>query len=108
MLPRFDEDVLMTNRSAGVTVIAILVLLGSIGTLGMSLLMCIGILVESASQTHEMPELIRTMFVLLSIVYGLMAIWGVFSGIGLIRLKNWARISVIVFSILLILLGGFG
>ena len=35
-----------------------------------------------------------------SLVYILPGIWGVVSGIGLLRLKNWARISTIVFSVL--------
>jgi hypothetical protein len=40
-------------------------------------------------------------------MYFLPSIWGIVTGIGLWRLKNWARISIIVFSILLILMSGF-
>jgi len=35
------------------------------------------------------------------------AVWGILTSIGLFRLKNWARISVIVFSVLLILMSAF-
>lgn len=41
-------------------------------------------------------------------VYTLPAVWGVATSIGLFRLKNWARISMIVFSVLLVLMSGFG
>ena len=41
-----------------------------------------------------------------SLVYLLPAIWGIATAIGLWRLKNWARISIIVF-VLPTLMGGF-
>jgi hypothetical protein len=40
-------------------------------------------------------------------MYLLPAVWGILTGIGIWRLKNWARISMIVFSVLLILMSGF-
>jgi hypothetical protein len=49
----------------------------------------------------------RGILALGSLLYLLPAIWGIASGIGLFRMKNWARISTIVFSVLLILMGGF-
>jgi hypothetical protein len=40
-----------------------------------------------------------------ALVYILPAIWGIITSIGLFCLKNWARISIIVFSVILILMG---
>lgn len=42
-----------------------------------------------------------------ALMYVLPAIWGIATSVGLFRLKEWARISIIVFSVLLILMFGF-
>jgi hypothetical protein len=99
------------KRSAGVTVIAILSLLGSLFTLVMGALMAVIPFVASKAQPNESPFTPRTFKVLMigvSAFYALPAIWGILTSIGLLRLKEWARISMIVFSVLLILMSGFG
>jgi hypothetical protein len=92
------------KRSAGVTVTAIVSLLGS------ALAVCFGILTGVLpfvmSQTASEPPP-TGLLVIAGAVYFLPGVWGLLSGIGLIRLKNWARISTIVFGALLILFGGF-
>jgi len=98
------------KRSAGVTVIAILSLLGSLFTLVMGALMAVIPFVASRAQPNESPFTPRTFKVLMigvSAFYVLPAIWGILTSIGLFRLKDWARISIIVFSVLLILMSGF-
>jgi hypothetical protein len=45
--------------------------------------------------------------VLGTLIYLLPAIWGLASSIGLFRLRNWARISTTLFSVLLIPMGAF-
>ena len=94
------------KRSAGVTVIAVVALLGSV------LAMCFGVLTGVMAfvmpRPASAPGLPPTaMLVMGGAIYFLPGVWGLLSGIGLIRLKNWARISTIVFGALLILLGGF-
>lgn len=98
------------NRSVGVTVIAVLALLGS----GLALLMGILMLVvmgvapvPTQPGFPASPAFFRVMLLAASLVYVLPAIWGILTGIGLFQLKNWARISTIVFSVLLTLMGGF-
>jgi hypothetical protein len=49
-----------------------------------------------------------TMRVVLPLFYALPAVWGIVTAIGLLQLKNWARISTIVFSVLLMVFGAFG
>jgi hypothetical protein len=97
------------KRSAGVTVIAILSLLGSAGTFVMGTLMLVVMALEpaSANQLPGSPAFYKIAMLFASLMYLLPAGWGIVTGIGLWRLKEWARISIIVFSVLLILMSGF-
>jgi hypothetical protein len=96
------------TRSTGVTVISILSLLGSLLTLAMGLLL-LGVALfgpnRHAEQFPVSPANFKVLMAVASLVYLLPAIWGVVTAIGLWRLKNWARICIIVFSVLLILIG---
>ena len=94
------------KRSAGVTVVAVVSLLGSV------LALCFGVLTGVMAfvmpRPASAPGLPPTaMLVTAGVIYFLPGVWGLLSGIGLIRLKNWARISTIVFGSLLIMVGGF-
>src|SRR5262249_60830903 len=61
-----------------------------------------------ATRELSSPQVFRAILVLGTLMYLLLAIWGLASRIGLFRLRNWARNSTIVFSALFILMGGFG
>jgi hypothetical protein len=98
------------KRSVGVTVIAVLSLLGSILTLLMGLLLVL-IMVFVPIPTKNLPGspmFFKVILLLSSLMYILPAIWGIVTSVGLFRLRNWARVSTIVFSALLILVSGFG
>jgi hypothetical protein len=98
------------NRSAGVTVIAGLVMIGSVLTLLVGLLMLAVMMwapVSPSAQFPGSPVFMKLMFAALSVMYILPAIWGILTSVGLFRLKNWARISTIVFSVLLIVISAF-
>jgi len=45
---------------------------------------------------------------LVPLFYSLPAIWGIVTSVGLLQLKNWARISIIVFAALFTAMGFFG
>ena len=97
------------RRSVGVTVISILSMLGSLLTLGLGVLTMLLPLLMSfshAGNTPAPPAPFKTLMMLASLMYIVPAIWGVITSIGLFRLRNWARISTIVFSIFLISMGG--
>lgn len=99
------------KRSAGVTLIAVLSLIGSLLTLLMGFLMTIlSIFAPRFAQKDPSlnPQLFRATFLLAALVYILPGVWGIVTSIGLLRLKEWARISMIVFSVLLILMSSFG
>jgi len=96
------------SRSVGVTVIAVLAFLGSVLALLMGILTAVFAVVAPLPAQREFPAspvFFKVMLLAASLVYVLPAVWGILTSIGLFRLKNWARISTIVFSVLLILMG---
>ncbi|ABF39277.1 hypothetical protein Acid345_0272 [Candidatus Koribacter versatilis Ellin345] len=59
--------------------------------------------------TPGAPQLpMSALMAIVFVMYLVPAIWGLASSIGLWRLKNWARISTIVFAVLLCMFGVFG
>jgi hypothetical protein len=98
------------KRSAGVTTIVVLSLLGSVLTFAMGILTLVLMIMAPAPRSGQFPGspvFFKVMLLWASLMYLLPAVWGIVTGIGLWRLKNWARVSMIVFSVLLILMGGF-
>ncbi|HST10826.1 MAG TPA: hypothetical protein VLL05_10650 [Terriglobales bacterium] len=98
------------KRSPGVTFSAVTALIGSILTFLVGLVMVAVMIfapLPATGQTPMSPAFMRGMFVALSLFYLVPAVWGIATGIGLLRLRNWARISIIVFSVLLVLTGFF-
>ena len=89
------------QRSVGVTVSAVFVFLGSILTLLFGGFMAFATLV----MPHQSPQppFIRAMLAVLTVVYFAFAIWGIVSGVGLLLLRNWARISMLIFGGILLL-----
>ena len=99
------------NRSAGITVIAVLALIGSALLLMMAVLVAVTMFVAPTPDTNnaQLPPMFFKVFrVILPLFYALPAIWGIVTAVGLLGLRNWARISTIVFSVLLIIFGAFG
>lgn len=99
------------SRSAGVTVVAILQFLGSALLLALAAFMAIAMIVAPTPPQNDAqlpPMFFNVMRVVLPLVYALPAVWGIVTAIGLLQLKNWARICTIIFSILLIAFGALG
>jgi len=107
----FNEDLVPEkNRSAGITVIAILQIIGSVLLLALAALMAFAMIVATppTNDPRLPPMYFKAMRVVLPLFYALPAVWGIVTAVGLLQLKNWARISTIVFSILLMVFGAFG
>ena len=89
------------NRSVGVTVTAVVVLFGS----GLTLLAGVTMLFASSSDL-PIPEnqvhFLKYFMIFLALVLFAAAAWGIASGTGLMRLREWSRISMLVFSALLL------
>lgn len=98
------------NRSAGITVIAVLQLIGSALLLALAAFMAFAMIVATppANDPRLPPGFFTAMRVVLPLFYALPAVWGIVTAVGLLQLKNWARISTIIFSVLLMVFGAFG
>ncbi|MGH9758580.1 MAG: hypothetical protein ACRD4M_12650 [Candidatus Acidiferrales bacterium] len=91
-------------RSGGITFSAVIVFLGSAIIIVVGGLMAIGLIALSfAEKTPEIPPF-AALFGVLVLMFAGLAVWGITSGVGLIKCKEWARLSMIVFSCFLILL----
>jgi hypothetical protein len=84
------------KRSVGVTISAVIVLLGCGITLVSSAFMALG-LAEIAPR-GDTPQLSKVAGVFLVLFMLALAIWGIATGINLLHLREWARISMLVFS----------
>jgi hypothetical protein len=90
------------KRPAGITIGAVLVFVGSAITLFAGAMMALSFVI--ATPNGNLPHgfiYIATSLVLGAVAFGA---WGIASGLGLLKLREWSRISVIVFSILLLAL----
>lgn len=103
------------NRSIGVTVNAVIALVASVLALAFGVLMVFAMVLATSSAPLEPPKefplppvLLKAFMLLIPLMYLLPAIWGICTAIGLLRLKNWARISIIVFGGLLAAFGLLG
>jgi hypothetical protein len=90
------------KRSSGITISSIFVFIGSGAMLFFAAIMLFaGFVVGTQAQQ---PAFMKSMMFAIAAFEAALAAWGVASGIGLLRLKEWARISMIVFSALLLLI----
>jgi hypothetical protein len=77
----------------------------------MAVLMAFAMFVAPTPDTNNAqfpPVFFKIFRVILPLFYALPAVWGIVTAVGLLGLRNWARISTIVFSVLLIIFGAFG
>ncbi len=88
------------SRSIGVTISAVLVLLGSLFWL---LVSSLALVFQPTEPPLSSALRYANIFAPLSMV--LSSVWGVLTAIGLFRLKRWARISLLIFAVLLVYAG---
>ncbi len=94
------------KRSAGVTFIAILSMIGSVLVLliGILLIVVMALFPPPPSNPQIPAPFFKVLILFGALVYIGPSIWGILTSVGLFRLRKWARISILVFSILLILM----
>jgi hypothetical protein len=98
------------KRSVGVTAIAVLSLIGSVCVLLMGILMFVVLVFVPPPNSRDFaasPAVGKWILAFAALIYILPAIWGIITSVGLFRLANWARISIIVFSVLMITMSAF-
>jgi hypothetical protein len=91
------------KKPAGIAVSAVFALLGSLLMLLFFVLICSTVLLSSTPR--PLPPQARLGLYLGLALFGFLGTWGTVTAIGLFRFRNWARISIIVFSVLLALTG---
>jgi hypothetical protein len=104
------QEVTPIKRSGGVTAIAVFSLLGSLLMLLMAAFMALLPFLSSKLASNDSPAppgLAKTLLLMVALMYLALAIWGIATSFGLFRLRAWARISIMVFAVLLIISGGF-
>src|ERR1700722_10170929 len=87
------------QRSAAVMASGIIAILGSLVTAIGILIGIMGLVLSSRypNPMDSMPGL-RVITTVVMAFFFAVTIWGAFSGVGLIRLRNWARVSVLIWS----------
>lgn len=85
-------------RSAGVTTSAVVVLLGSAFTI-----FCVAMVVFVLSMASDKLADLRYIFAIEAVIAFGFGGWGLATGIGLIKTKQWARISLLVYAAILVL-----
>jgi hypothetical protein len=89
------------RRSTGITVTAVLAFVGG----GFTVLVALGtalmsVLMSNSRASYALP---RSFLLLAVVYYSGAAFWAIATGVGLLRLREWSRISQLIFSTLLVL-----
>ncbi|HMI54159.1 MAG TPA: hypothetical protein VK525_21805 [Candidatus Saccharimonadales bacterium] len=85
--------------SASITVAAILAIAGSALALISIFFAALGMaMMRSAASVPALPPAVQAVTTVSLLLFAGLAVFGIFTGVGLLRLKNWARISILVFS----------
>lgn len=92
------------NRPAGVTVSAVFLVLGSLFVALMGVVMPFAR--SFAPPTTPQPPFFGTIMLVASGMFFGLALWGVLAGVGLFRMRPWARISILVIGALLVIFCG--
>jgi hypothetical protein len=88
------------KRSVGITITAVLAFIGSAIALFAAALMSLTFTI--AIPNGKLPHGFGYIAIFSVLIMVLTAAWGVASGVGLLNLREWSRISVLVFSALLL------
>jgi hypothetical protein len=96
-----------TKPSVAVLVSGILAMLGSAFAILVSAFTLAALnLIPLPPTAPVTPSYVRSIANVSMLIFLGIAVFGMFTGIGLIRLRNWARISILIFSGLTVFFGG--
>lgn len=97
------SEAVAMKRSPGVTAAAVVAILGSALSLLMAVLVLLSVvLVGSLPASRGGPALTGAALVAPILFYIALGAWGIATALGLFRLRPWSRISILIFSGLLI------
>ncbi len=90
----------MAQSWIGIRLSAALALLGSLAAL-----VAATVVLRMASRLEDAPNVTRAMLVVLVVFFGVLALWGLLTGGGVLGRRSWARISMVIFAVLLVGMG---
>lgn len=100
------------KRSAGISITAVIDFVGCAFTLFSALASVLVLVLQTIVPPNaagaapiEIPPLLRFFQLTAILVFVLSVVWGVATGVGLLRLREWARISQLLFAGLIALIG---
>ena len=92
-------------RSGGITFSAAIVFIGSAFTILFGALAVLGLVISSnANRATDVPRFLGYFAIAEMIIFWGFGGWGIASGVGLIKTRQWARISMLVFAAILLLI----
>ena len=86
------------QRSTGVTATSVLLFIGGGFLILVSLLEFVGFLFVLQKGSGEISQLVLLFFLVVIVIEICIGSWAIAMGIGLLKLRNWARISLFVFA----------
>jgi hypothetical protein len=97
----------MAQSWIGIRVTAALAILGSVGSLLLGMLMFLAAFRANSPEAQvQSPIPLKPVTVGIGVLFLAAGGWGMASGIGLYRRREWARLSIIIFAVLLVGMGG--
>lgn len=91
------------NRSAGVTISAVVVLLGSVLALLMGVMMLFAS-IGGVSVPQNQAQFFKYVMMITAVLFIAAGAWGLATGRALLGLREWSRVSIMVFSAFLLLI----
>jgi hypothetical protein len=92
----------MHNGWIGVRASAVLAIIGSLGALLLAALMLWAAFFGPAPEGPVVPPVpLKVLGIAMAIIFGGLAGWGLVTGIAIFRRRAWARISILVFAVLM-------
>ena len=97
----------MHRRWIGIRASAVLAIAGSLATLVLGGVMLFGLLVapRPASGPAATPFNLAAIGIVMAVLFAGLSGWGICTAIGIFRRRGWARVSIVVFAILLTFMG---
>ena len=97
----------MHRRWIGIRASAVLAIAGSVATLVLGGVMLFGLLVapRPAPGPAAPPFPLAAIGIVMAVLFAGLSAWGICTAIGVFRRRGWARVSIVVFAILLTFMG---
>src|SRR5690242_3730298 len=98
----------MGKRWIAIRVSAGLAIAGSTGTLILAVLIVFALFAGAQGPAQESPIPFKALTIAVAVFLAGLAVWGVLTGVGILRRREWARISIVVFAAVMTIMCGAG